>query len=1400
VLLNVSNSHLFWQGREPEPIEPLHRPSFLAFPRDPGEPIHKARSRLLDAVGSAQGKSPDEDSLAKVHEVLEPVRYKSFWNHGASREVIPVASKRSYWVPDVSDKLFADLGFYTCEHDIPYTERAAADLAAERDWWILDTKGAPRSLKVLTYDIETTQYAKSKEVPIDMIGYADFDVEFSAQKDLETEAFDFQFRHIPNDWAAREVHQLVARTPDEEIDNLAQFTQHVVAHDVVAGHNILGFDNKQIHDRIVEILQRDQRNANLSPNTRSWFQRFTNTYSRPDRSFHFGTSQDIATWYPISLDTFHAARKFYFFHDDFTLKGLAPWLGIEVPDRIYLDPHEMGLDAKTMLYNKHDIQEQLGLTMNLIAQALPLAFTVNMGLEELLTGGNTRMWDHMALIRARRNRKIMPATCRAQGVARGIQRVLPGVPFPTREQVAQALLDLPAVERQSSTNKELLRVAKQGPEMPFWCEHPGVIASQGEQEGYAIPGGMTLKPDSELKSHFVPWYHVVAADVGAMYPTILKAKNLTADTVVPARKGETVDDWIWLFELDPAFRESGKYEVRPPDPAREGFTKGRGWMIGVRHNPEPGMVNLAMTGVMDTIQKVKRARAEAKRDNRPKDEVRIHDMTYASLKAARNAGTHGILVAVNVSCRQFNVWGGANITTIGQRILYETLEDWESKGIRAVYGDSVDGARSVVVQDPQGRTRVLPLARLWDAVGSPVADVAGKQVKPGAGWKALAMEGEKAGWHPLVRIIRHDVDRPLWRIGQRDGETVCTDDHSLMVRRDGIVRARPDEALQSPMVRVRAPRTELSGRIDLAEWIAPLGRALSDQHGKDRRFGHSRDVQRFHFDDQWIWYGLTPDPTAHPRLRRHVEVGSPECSALMRLLGAYVAEGSVHWSAQRRGASIAQSDDAWLKGLESDYHLLFEGASTCVIPSSKVPRQIATKGGVVTYQDETKKLQMSNGTSALAFWALGGKTSRGKRVWDVVFNLPMRHQWEFLEKAVEGDGSRAWGPRYRPDHDRHFRYETASQELASGLSVLLGQLDIDHGIRYRPSKGTHRISTRDRPKPQLRSTLRMEQATGPVYDLEVEDAHTFVDAMGCILLHNTDGLYMGCSKSAGNVPHFAAALGADLLPEADKWITMPDAALETVAQANRKWRDELQYEGFELEAETHDCMVFVVHKNYLIFDADPSGNGVKMETKGNNFKGSDKAPLAQDLLRPIMAKALRDVASWDDEEKARESMKVAIKKATREVMQTVQVAKTDREDLTLRQAVSSVKSYEPNPDGTLRVQAVRAAALEDLLGEPITSTRKMKFIVCRDPLPLYKDPVRQERKKAELARSGHILVVKEPKNRGLKPIEYMWPIEHVKDTMIDWAWYKNMVEDYVKGAFGFDNLELATQRDLSSWF
>lgn len=992
VLLNASTSHLFWQGQDPEPIDKHHHPKLLAFPQG-DESIQAALDRLTTLHAEA-GQDAQTDELAKILEIGDPLEYRSFWDAG-SRDVIPISAKRSYWVPDISDKLFFDHGFYTCEHDIPYRERALADLAAEKDWWLFDTKGEDKRLDILTYDIETTQWEDGKkDVPIDVIGYSAFPIDYAAQKDLDTEDFDFRFNDLPNDWAEREVTQLVARNVDEELDNLQAFTQDVaVKHDLIAGHNVLGFDNKQIHERMRSFLDKDRRDESLSPGMRAWFEEFTGTYSRADRSFHFGTQSDIAVWHPATFDTFHAARKFFFFHDDFTLKGLAPWLGVNVEGRVYLEPDSMALDDRTLQYNKHDIQEQLGVTQALIAQALPLAFTTDLPLDELLTGGNTKMWDHMAFIRARRQRRFMPATCRALQVCRTAQRLLPGRPFPSLDEVAQAAKDLPAEDRGTGHFKEFVRVAKQGPEMPFWLEHPAVMADADpkapQQSGYEIVGGLTLKPDGELQSHFTPWFHVVEADVGAMYPTILKARNLTADTIRPARAGEDVDEWLWLGRVDERFAANDAYQVRRPTDD-EDFTKGRGWMIGVKKAPSPGMVNLAMTGILAMIQKVKDARAQAKQDGAPKDELRIHDMTYASLKAARNAGTHGILVAVNVSCRQFNMWGGAAITTIGQQILHDTRKGLEEHGRRVVYGD-------------------------------------------------------------------------------------------------------------------------------------------------------------------------------------------------------------------------------------------------------------------------------------------------------------------------------------------------------------------------------------------------------------------------------TDGIYLACSKSAGNLPHLADALGVDLEPEEDKWITMPDEAVAAIDAMNEHWRKELDYEGFELEAEAYDAMVFIVHKNYLKFQA--RDGKLVMDTKGNNFKGSDKAPLARTLLSEIMALALKDVAVWDDEEDARERMRAAIKRATQTVMKDRDVTGTDWDELTLRQQVRPVRNYKPNPDGSASGFAMRTAALEHLLGEQITASRKMRFIVCKNALPAYMDREAQSWVRDRLSQAGlafneryDLATTRNTKKSGIKPIEYMWPVDRVEPHMVDWTWYKDTVEAYVKGAFGFRSLELATQRDLSSWF
>jgi len=953
LLLGLSPNYLYFQGKPPQLVSELHHPYFLAFPPATAD-AKTARNKLIEQW---QQNKADHPKLSKITSIGELESYRSFCDFTKKRDVFKVYTKESYVVPEISDYLFFEHELYTAEHDIPYHQRALVDLAAEGKVWLFDTKGEKTKLKVLVYDIETTQYEEGKpQIPIDILGHACFNITIESEKNLPKEEFSFEIRDSPSHWKDVEVVQYLSRTVDEEIAHLLAFCKLAKDADIISGHNIVGFDNVHVHGRINWLLK--NKSDQLSVEEKKTFQNFVGLYCREDKSFHFGImGAEIVQVYPCSFDTYLAARKFYPWLDDFRLKTLAPFLNVLVENRVYLAPSEIKLDDRTMTYNKQDVQEQIGVTLNLISQALPLSFTTCMPFDMLLSSGAVNMWDHMALLRGAAHKKIIPPICRVKSVSQVLVKDFGGQT--TKDEIIRL-----AKKRREQLSKDFVRVLKYGEEMPDWVEYPQVIYKEQQSDddedvvNYHMPGGMTIKPDKEAHSHFIPWYHVVVADVGAMYPTILKAMNIGADTVKLAKKNESPDAWVWLKKLPDEFfkdRDVLWRKITPKDSYAD-----KGYMIGVRIDTNPGVVNCAMTGIMNMIAKIKRELKEAKTQARNVELTRLK-MMYQSMKGARNAGTHGILSAPTVTGRQFNLWGAAAITTKGQMILADTLEYLNNENIRVVYGD-------------------------------------------------------------------------------------------------------------------------------------------------------------------------------------------------------------------------------------------------------------------------------------------------------------------------------------------------------------------------------------------------------------------------------TDGIYMGCSRSMGNIPEFSKAVGALLKPEDDKWITKPEVALAAIKQCNVKWQKELKYPDFELEAEQHDAMIFVKHKNYLIFDAK---NGkIEMNTKGNNFKGSDKANIARKVLAEIMMTVLKENPSWEKEDDARAAVKNSIKNKTREIVSRLDLSNVDLNDLTLVQAVQPEKRYKLNQDGSSSTFGKRAEALEKLLGRPIRTRVKMKFVITKKPLP----------------------GIAKPSKSGVKPIDYMYPVDLVKDRKeIDLEWYKKMVENYVQGAFGLSDIAATEQKGLDAW-
>ncbi|MEF8880191.1 MAG: DNA polymerase elongation subunit (family B), partial [Candidatus Thermoplasmatota archaeon] len=627
-LLGVSPDYLYFIDEKPKSVSDFHKPYFYVFSSRDND-IHSSRRRLVKKWKNCGS----DDVLSKIDDIGEVEKRRGFWDYGLERDVFKVYAKRSYFVPEITDFLFFRFGLYTGEHDIAYQKRVATDLAAEDKAWVFDTQGKKETAKVLVYDIETTQYEEGKkEVPIDIIGWSSFDIGFQSEKDLENENFSFDIADCPDSWEEPEINQLVSHNLDEEVENLLSFCKTLMNSDIISGHNILGFDNLQIYTRIKWFLQ--NRASTLSKNQRKTFETFLDRYCRSDQSYHFGTRSDVLQFYPSSLDTFLGARKFYSFLNDFSLKGLAPFLDIKLDDRLVLKPSEMDIDKRTIRYNKQDVQEQLGVTLNIIQQALPLSFTTGMPFDLLFSSGAVQMWDYMSLIRGHRQRKIMPPICRVMSLCKQLQKDFEG--YGSRNELAEM-----ARNREQTLSKEFKRVVKYGEEMPGWVMNPEVVYNKDakdadERLAYHMPGGMTIKPDSDANSHFIPWWNVIVADVGAMYPTILKAMNIGADTVRLSKKNEKPDYWIWLKKIPGSFLKGNDVKWRQVG-EKDGFAD-EGYMVGVKIDEKQGVVNTAMTGILNMINKIKKELNEAKEKGVSDAELKRLKMMYQSVKGARNAG------------------------------------------------------------------------------------------------------------------------------------------------------------------------------------------------------------------------------------------------------------------------------------------------------------------------------------------------------------------------------------------------------------------------------------------------------------------------------------------------------------------------------------------------------------------------------------------------------------------------------------------------------------------------------------------------------------------------------------------------------------------------------------------
>jgi len=488
--------------------------------------------------------------------------------------------------------------------------------------------------------------------------------------------------------------------------------------------------------------------------------------------------------------------------------------------------------------------------------------------------------------------------------------------------------------------------------------------------------------------------------------------------------------------------------------------------------------------------------------------------------------------------RLYDTEGAAAVTATGREVIEFTETAAEEIGHEVAYGDSVTGDRPIVVRDPDGDVRVLPIETLFEraeetaagevritADGGTVASASpGKSRRELPGWEALSVnENGETEWQPITQAIRHETDKPVVNLQHKFGESTTTRDHSYVVEDgDELIESAPED-VDEPLRVPGLPVVDEQRTVDVYEVLDGYTRTCEDGRsvGADKT---EEKIKRVHTDGESVWFGHEHhgELDSTPKVQRHVDIDSEEGRALVRLLAAYVTEGSastIETTDSKFGASIAESRPEWLDGLREDYQRLFENVTASVISGdTKAERTLeyeTTDGeSSTTYDDGTQKLQMMNELAAVFFREFAGQRSRGKRIPSFVYHLPDDLQSLFLDTVVEGDGSREF-PRYTDEYaERNFDYETVSRELAAGLSTLLTQRGKKHSLKYRDSKDSYTIRTCDFYRSGQDPVVEEVEHDGYVYDLSVAENENFVDGVGGIVLHNTDSVMLSLG---GNV-------------------------------------------------------------------------------------------------------------------------------------------------------------------------------------------------------------------------------------------------------------------------------------------
>lgn len=425
-----------------------------------------------------------------------------------------------------------------------------------------------------------------------------------------------------------------------------------------------------------------------------------------------------------------------------------------------------------------------------------------------------------------------------------------------------------------------------------------------------------------------------------------------------------------------------------------------------------------------------------------------------------------------------------SVTLSAQLLIRNMMEYFNRKGYQAVYGDSITGTRTTFIKQ-DNHISVVTFEELWTLAapfGIHVYHGDKECIYPK---DILTLSRDKFGnsiWSPIVRIIRHKTTKDIYHLSHTDGQTEVTADHSISVNNNFVTPEKLIEMNCGPDTIPAIPEQEVY-HLDIYEYL------------RDKTY-------QTKYKGRYITYRFVPCGSDLLKLegwptpgfvRRYYEQGSNEWYSLLRLMAAYITEGSAcipQLTTSRWMFSISQDNQNWLNIIRRDFETVFPCVTICY-PKQSVGASYIRSGTSIP---------------CLFMSLLCGYKSSGKRLPAFAYNFNDHDAKFFINELMFGDGYHTISNQWR--------YTTNSMKLTAGISYLMSQHQILHSMNYRPDKNAWNINTRTKKRNHWLHKLNVVKRQAQdeyVYDLEVQDSHTFVDGIGRVVLHNTDSAFIKCS-------------------------------------------------------------------------------------------------------------------------------------------------------------------------------------------------------------------------------------------------------------------------------------------------